>query len=133
MIAAAKFRLDSLWYLAPEDPSQWATLTTKRFVLKGNTRLGAYGSEVCAGQDLLLGIDIEVGGRVNVSILDRDGLEIDGYGCRDNVVTKKDSSHVSCAWRGNDGVNINLRPLMHKVVQLRIHIFRAKLYSFKIS
>ena len=81
----------------------------------------------------MLGVDVEAGGDVRVGVHDGDGGTIDGYECQKSRVVRRDDNDVLCTWQGRAGVTTSFRPLLDRVVRLRVHLFRAKLYSFRFT
>lgn len=117
-IAAAKFRLDGLWFLSPDKEDRWGSMTTKPLLVEGS--------------ELILSADRAEGGSLAVEVLGANGDSIIGMGCSQSVTVQR-ADGVFCDWENEGVTSRSLESLRGKVVRLRVHAFRAKLYAFQIK
>jgi hypothetical protein len=108
-IALAKLRLDG--FVAVE-ADHAGTVTTKPFTF--------------IGQELHINADAGRG-RVAVELLDAKGQLIPGFGLDDADVLERDAVRHTVTWQGASDVS----PLNGRLVRLRFHVERAKLFSFQ--
>ena len=112
-IGLAWLRLDG--FVALEGGDHVGTVTTKPFEL--------------AGGRLQLNVDASRNGSVRVELLDAAGMPIPGFsGNQANSYRGVDEIRLELAWKNHS----NLSALKGKIVRLKIHLEKARLYAFQV-